>query len=63
VLTDKAAWLQNDVEAFKLREKAPGYKDRKPATVDKVPQFLNGRMLRDYQVGQLAIADNTSSRW
>ncbi|KAL0028186.1 hypothetical protein WJX79_000439 [Trebouxia sp. C0005] len=39
----------NHVEAFKQREKASGYKDRKPATVDKVPQFLNGRMLRDYQ--------------
>ncbi|KAL0045080.1 hypothetical protein WJX82_007731 [Trebouxia sp. C0006] len=39
----------NHVEAFKQREKATGYKDRKPATVDKVPQFLNGRMLRDYQ--------------
>ena len=42
--------LQSHIEAFKHREKAPGPRKDKSAALDEIPQFLNGRKLRDYQV-------------
>ena len=42
--------VQDHVEAFKQREKVPARKERKSASLDTVPTFLNGRHLRDYQV-------------
>lgn len=42
--------MQSHIEAFKHREKAPGPRKDKSAALDEIPQFLNGRKLRDYQV-------------
>lgn len=41
--------LQNHLDAFKQREKAPAVLTQKSAALDSVPVFLNGRKLRDYQ--------------
>ena len=42
--------MQEHIDVFKLREKVPTLKERKSASLDTVPTFLNGRHLRDYQV-------------
>ena len=51
---------QEHIDAFKLREKVPALKERKSASLDTVPTFLNGRHLRDYQVSS---DEHAAVRW
>ena len=43
--------LQEAINLFKLRQEPGPLREPVSASISSVPKFLNGRKLRDYQVG------------